>query len=321
MIARLLQAGRPWLLMSLMFAAIALAWPIRPVTVAPGAAAILVFDITQSMNVVDMRINDEPVARIAFAKASAMAAVDGLPCGTAIGIGILAAHRALLLVAPVEVCQHRVELTQAIGFVDPAMAWQGNSEVAKAYYAALQIAAAQPNRPALVLLSDGHEAPPLNPLHRPSWDPPDRPAPALIAGLGRLVPSPIPKTAPDGRSLGYWGADDVLQIDTYTAGRGGSSAGEKMVETEAGKPVDARAVGTPGSEHLSALREPYLQLLADETGAHYARLDRVDDLQEALEQVLVMPGIASLAAVRIAASLALAMLCAFYAQRWLGRSA
>lgn len=310
---------RAWLPgLALLSAAIGVAWPEPPVQVGPGAAGVLLFDVTQSMNVADMNVEGKPVSRIVFARAAARQAVNELPCGTALGVGILAAHRALLLVAPVEVCQYRHELVQAIDFIGPAMAWQGNSEIAKGYYAGLRIMADLPGKPALVLLSDGHEAPPISPLHRPAWDASDNPARALVAGIGGATAAPIPKTDPEGRSLGFWGPDDVMQIDGYSTGRGGSNEGERYVESEAGKPIESRALGTPGTEHLSALREPYLQLLAEETSARYVRLTRPDDLRIALTRTLIMPGWFESNARRFAAAIALLLLAAYYVSLWPG---
>ena len=93
---------------------------------------------------------------------------------------------------------------------------------------------------------------------------------------------PIPKTDPGGQPLGYWRADDVLQTDPRSLGRGGSVAGEQMADDGDVAAAPALPGATPGREHLSALREPYLQLLAGETGLRYHRLRDVDALLAAL---------------------------------------
>jgi len=299
--------------------AIALWWPEQKILTAPGAGAVLMFDITQSMNVEDVGISKTPVTRLEMARQAALQAVDELPCGTALGTGIFAAHRALLLTAPIEVCQNRLEIRKAINFIGPAMAWHGNSEIAKAWYSSLKIGAGLDGKPAMIFLTDGHEAPPISPLHRPIYDEPPGRGAALMVGIGGKFPVPIPKNDPSGRPLGFWTADEVMQIDRYQQGRGGSTAGEKLVELDDGTKPDLRVGGTPGSEHLSALREPYLRLLAAETAASYVRLDEPEALVSGLKQVLVMPGLSDLNTRRLLAALALLLVGLFYRLSWLRR--
>ena len=65
---------------------------------------VVVFDITQSMNVEDYDLNGLPVSRLAFAKEAVRRALRELPCGSRIGWGAFAEYRTILLLAPVEVC-------------------------------------------------------------------------------------------------------------------------------------------------------------------------------------------------------------------------
>ena len=73
---------------------------------------------------------------------------------------------------------------------------------------------------------------------------------------------------------GYNSADS----DSYRA----AGIDDHMVITGEARPADQRAAGTPGQEHLSSLRGDYLQLLATETGARYARLVAPPDLASAI---------------------------------------
>lgn len=248
----------------------------------PRFEHLVVIDVTQSMNVADMEQAGRPVSRLAAAKATLREALESLPCGSRVGLAIFTEYRSFLLLAPVEVCANRAEWRDTLATLDGRMAWSGNSEVAKGLHSALGVSKALPGRPSLVFVTDGHEAPPLNPRHRPRFDD-DKPGevPGLLVGVGGTKPSPIPKLDPRGRPLGTWGADEVLQTDPRSLGRGGSVGGEAMVDDAAA----ATAVGlgaTPGAEHLSALREPYLRLLASEGGLGYLRLDRPDALAAAL---------------------------------------
>jgi mxaL protein len=183
------------------------------------------------------------------------------------------------------------------------MAWRGNSEIAKGLHSAIGIVKQVPGVPSLVFITDGHEAPPLNPRHRPGFD--DRPGEVggLIVGVGGTTPAPIPKSDPSGRPIGFWSADEVLQTDPRSQGRGASVGGEAM--TEEGDAAPAVGLGaTPGAEHLSSLREPYLRLLAAENGLGFHRLDDVEPFVEALQA----PSLARPVLTRVDARVALAAL-------------
>ncbi|MFG5407039.1 MxaL protein [Piscinibacter sakaiensis] len=180
---------------------------------------MVVFDVTQSMNVADVLWAQRPVPRLVLAKRLWHDALLRLPCGSRIGWGLFTEYRSFLLLAPVEVCANLGELRATLAHIDGRMAWSGNSEIAKGLYSGLAVAAALPERPGLVFVSDGQEAPPLDARHRPSFP-----------------------------------------------GRAGEVAG----------------LATPGSEHLSGLREAYLRLLAGETGLHYRTLHDAEGLHEAI---------------------------------------
>ncbi len=244
-------------------------------------AAVVAIDITQSMNVVDRTLDGRRVSRLVQSKALLERALAQLPCGSALGWAIFTEYRSFLLLAPIEVCEHRRELLEALRRIDGRMAWAGNSEVAKALNSGLTIAHALPGKPALVFVSDGHEAPPVNPRYRPSFALGRGEVRGLVVGVGGDAALPIPKIDPSGQPLGDWRADEVLQIDPRSLGRGGSVGGEQMVEPEDLTVVPLPGV-TPGTEHLSALREAYLQLLASETGLGYLRLDDARGLVAAL---------------------------------------
>jgi mxaL protein len=246
---------------------------------------IVVLDVTQSMNVTDEAIAGRPVSRLDWIKHLLGAAIDDLPCGSRLGWAIFTEYRSYLLWTPVEVCANRAELRATLAAIDGRMAWTGNSEIAKGLHSAWAIARELPGRPAIVFVTDGQESPPLNPRHRPHFD--DKPGElaGLIVGVGQTRPSPIPKTDPAGRPIGFWGADQVVQVDPRSLGRGASVGGEKLVE-DADDGADGAAAGllgaTPGSEHRSGLREPYLRLLAAEHGLAFIHPTTPKDLSAAM---------------------------------------
>jgi mxaL protein len=255
---------------------------------APSARVehLVVLDITQSMNVPDApgASGGAMRSRLDAAKAALAAAVQELPCGSKLGWAVFSEYRAFVLLAPVEVCGNRNELLATLQEIDGRMAWTGNSEVAKALNSSLRAARELVGKPSVVFVSDGHEAPPVNPRYRPAFDDGLRDAgvTGLIVGVGGDTPLPIPKTDPSGRPLGHWRADEVLQTDPRSLGRGGSVRGEQMVDDQDNVVVPPLPGATPGREHLSSLRESYLRLLASETGLGYHRLQDAGSLLVAL---------------------------------------
>jgi mxaL protein len=253
-------------------AALALAaWGPRPALPVARFDGVIVLDITQSMNAEDSSFDGRPASRLATAKAALQRALEELPCGSRIGLGVFTEYRTMVLIAPVELCENFREITAVLDGIDGRMAWAGRSEIAKGINWALRAALALPGRPALVFVSDGHEAPPIHPAHRPTFDSERGRTAGLLVGVGGPVPVPIPKLGPEGERLGYWRPDEVMQSDPISQGRRTSVSGEQYVETEQMRPPP----GWPatGDEHLSQLREGYLRLLADEVRFDYLRLD------------------------------------------------
>lgn len=207
---------------------------------------IVVFDITQSMDVEDMQLGGDPATRLAFARESARRALRELPCGSRVGWAAFTEYRTLLLLAPIEVCANYNDLQATLAEIDGRMRWGNASEVAKGVFWAVRAARDLGKQTALVFLTDGQEAPPPGAL--PRFD--DVQAGQVrgwLVGVGGSVPLPIPRTDAQGERTGYWRAADVVQREA--------------------------ADGQPRShEHLSELREPHLRMLAGRTGLAYATL-------------------------------------------------
>ena len=274
---------------------------------------VIVLDITQSMDVQDELLDGKPASRLAYAKHALRHALLQLPCGSKVGWGVFTEYRSFLLFEPVEVCANLSELRSTLAHMDGRMAWSGNSEIAKGLHSAVEVARELAGNPTLVFVTDGHEAPPLNPMHRPNVDDKPGAVTGVIVGVGDVRPSPIPKSDPSGRPLGFWQADEVAQTDLYDRGRGASVSGERMSEDAA--VMGAPALGaTPGSEHLSALREPYLRLLGRERGLGFVRLESPEVLAAALTApALAKPTLVSADGRTLFACLALLLLLARYA--------
>jgi len=211
--------------------------------------AVVVFDITQSMDVRDVEVDGARVSRLEFARESARRALRGLPCGSRIGWAAFTEYRTLMLLAPIEVCGNYGDLLSTLSHVDGRMRWGNASEVSKGVYWALRAAKEVAGRPALVFVTDGQEAPPLGESGAPMFD--DL-APGQVhgwlAGVGGPAPLPIPRTDAEGRPAGDWRAQDVVQRT----------------------PLPGRP---PSHEQLSELHEAHLRALATHVGLDYATLD------------------------------------------------
>ena len=206
---------------------------------------LVVIDITQSMYVTDQVLDGRPVSRLAFARASLVRAMQRLPCGSQIGLGIFASRRTLLLLAPTEVCSNRVELEQAIAQIDARMAWEDASVIVRGVYSATDVAFELPQHPSVIFITDGQESPPRAEI--PDFDRPLGRVKGTLVGVGGDLPQPIPHLDKLGQQIGWWSAGEVVQ-----------------------QPVKAGAAAS--QEHLSWLHESYLQALAPHAGLTYARL-------------------------------------------------
>lgn len=246
--------------------------------------ALVVIDITQSMNVPDGRWGSETVTRIELARRGAADLMRSVPCGSRIGLGVFNEYRTFVLLAPLEVCANFHELQATLERIGNRMSWAGASEIAKGINSGLQACRELADKPAFVMFTDGHEAPPISLLHRPKIKLDPGELGGVLVGTGSLRPQPIPKFDPNGAPLGYWKADEVAQTDIYSQGRQSSVPGEKYAED----PADAQAAKPepkakpPGTEHLSALHEEYLEQLAGELGLGYLRLEGPGRLAAAL---------------------------------------
>jgi mxaL protein len=211
---------------------------------------LVVFDISQSMNVEDYELDGVPVSRLDYAREAVRRVLPKLPCGSQIGWGAFTGYQTLLLMTPVEVCEHYNDLLASVGQIDGRMRWSNASEITKGVYWSVVAAQATELRPDIVFMTDGHEAPPLDAAYAPRMFE-DLTGPAIqgwLIGVGGVMPRPIPKIDEEGRRQGYWRAYEVVH---------GPSTGED-----------------PGSagEHLSGVREAHLGAVAEQVGFQSAPL-------------------------------------------------
>jgi mxaL protein len=213
---------------------------------------LVAFDVTQSMGVEDVTLGGRPATRLDLARAAAREALREMPCGSKIGWAIFADYRTMVLLAPLEVCSHYEVLLSTLDGIDGRMRWANASQIGKGVYWAARAAQAIGDGTEVVFFSDGQEAPPLRPgqIGMPALD---GSAPrGVVVGVGGAVPLPIPKQDRDGRTVGIWRADEVVQQ------------------------------GAGSHEELSELDEAHLQAVARQTGLGYVRLGDPASLRRAL---------------------------------------
>lgn len=210
------------------------------------------FDISQSMDVEDVAVragagaDGAPLSRLALSKRAAAALVARLPCGSRIGWSVFVGQRVTTLVEPLEVCAHYEALLASLGSIDGRMRWENSSGVGKGLHQSLRAASEIGEGTAVLMFTDGQEAPPLR---EGATGMPKNPAAGVggfVVGVGGDVPVRVPKTDVDGRRVGFWDDADVVQLPG--------------------------AAGATSREALSSLRAPHLRALAELAGLGYVRL-------------------------------------------------
>ncbi|MES1924411.1 VWA domain-containing protein [Salinisphaera sp. T31B1] len=260
-------------------------WPLRQ----PVYSTLFVIDITRSMNVADYRAAGEPVTRLARAKAAVAGAIARLPCGSNAGLALFTERTVNITLMPIEVCAHFNSLQASLELIDWRMAWAADSNVNRALVdgmaklRTLRGAYGIDDTTSLVFLTDGQEAPPVNPRYEPDpallvpgkkegepGAPPADSAPlyGLIVGVGGYTPVPIPKYSPEGERIGVYAEDDVPQAANF-----GQPANPEAIEGYVPRNAPWGRADKHGSEHLSSVREPHLQAIAAKAGFDYIHLD------------------------------------------------
>ena len=253
---------RSWLTPTLAFLLLLVAILIPPFNISRTTYDYLVvFDITQSMNVEDYDINGIPTSRLTFARTAVRRTLHELPCGSRVGWGVFSEYRTLVLLAPIEVCSNYNDLLASLDRIDGRMRWGNASEISKGLFWAMRGARDIGSHPSVLFLTDGQEAPPIDGEGLAMFDDLKRgDIGGWLIGVGGYTPRPIPRTDADGRPIGFWHADEVVQRDTPTAGR--------------------NAVAS--HEHLSEVREPYLRTLAREVDFEYLHMSSLDSIRAAM---------------------------------------
>lgn len=217
---------------------------------------LFIIDITQSMNASDYHQEGLPNDRLGFAKASIRQAIDKLPCGSEVGLGLFTTRNIQVLFEPLEICEHHPIIADVLDHIDWRMAWSADSYIARGLFTGLREAAAGVDT-RLLFLTDGQQFPPEPDF--PTFDGKPGVVSGLIVGVGGSQPVPIPRLDKENQPIGFW---EYMDLGDY---------------------LPTSAMPTDGSSlYLTRLDEQALIHLANITGLSYHRLETPDGFAKAL---------------------------------------
>ncbi|PCJ30435.1 MAG: MxaL protein [Gammaproteobacteria bacterium] len=247
---------------------------------------VFIVDITRSMNTQDYTDNNGgAISRLDKVKQDMISAIQTLPCGSRVGLGLFTERSSALLFSPIEVCSNYSILEDSIQHIDWRMAWVADSNIGRGLYNILkQLKKDFLLSSKLVFFTDGHESPPVNARYQADFaDLTTEKLPAswragLIVGVGNKALSRIPKYDQDGHQTGFYQVDDVPHASSFGLPEDPSKI--KGYIPRNGPWGTEKIVGT---EHMSSLREEYLMNLAKAASLNYHRLTDKQLFSEALQ--------------------------------------
>lgn len=225
-----------------------------------------IVDITRSMNARDYQQQGKAVNRLQFIKQSLHDVLLKLPCQSKVGLGIFTERKSTLLFQPIEVCSSFAEIDSVIQAIDWRMAWAADSRIAKGLSSSMMQLKNSDSH--IVFLTDGQEAPPINPRYKEDFSAFKGQSTGLIVGVGGLHNVPIPKYNSQGKQDGFYQEDDVPHRSTF----GLAPTSSSPVGNFNARNAPFGGAKTSGDQHLTRLYEPYLQELSNEVDWTYHRL-------------------------------------------------
>ena len=242
-----------------------------PKVLLPGGtyAWLFVIDITESMNVRDVDARKPEESRLDRAKASVVAALANLPCGSTAAVALFAGTDTVTLFEPLEVCAHFPAIEATVRNIDWRMAWDGDSRIEAALVNA--IGEAGKRHLDLVFVTDGDEAPHVDVPRLGDLLAIRGPVHGWLLGVGSAEPHPVPRLDAENRIVGYWTAIDAARQGFHP----------NLVETiEHASTDELEKSGALDEvvEHRSALRAAYLKQLGTAAGLGYETAESDDTL-------------------------------------------
>ncbi len=262
------------------------------------------------MNARDYEQKNEAISRLHFVKQTLQELILKLPCQSKVGLGIFTERKATVLFQPIEVCSSYPEIDNVINSIDWRMAWAADSSISKGL--SNIITDLQDKGSDIIFLTDGQEAPPINPRYKTDFSDLKGKLKGMLVGVGGLQNTPIPKYDNQGKQQGFYKEDDVPHRSTF----GMAPTSSVHVEGFNARNAPFGSAKVVGDQHLTRLYEPYLQELSKEVDWSYHRLETTEQLYFVLQvprfakQQNVLSDIRPYAAVT-----ALIFICLIYVQR------
>ncbi len=252
---------------------------IKPQAIKPKPTYNFTFivDITRSMNARDYQQKNETISRLQFVKQTLQKLILKLPCQSKVGLGIFTERKATVLFQPIEVCASYPEIDNVIDSIDWRMAWAADSSISKGLSSI--ITDLQDKGSDVIFLTDGQEAPPINPRYKTDFSDLKGKLKGMLVGVGGLQNTPIPKYDNHGKQQGFYKEEDVPHSSTF----GMAPTSSVPVEGFNARNAPFGSANVLGDQHLTRLYEPYLQELSKEVDWSYHRLESLEKLNVALQ--------------------------------------
>jgi mxaL protein len=232
-----------------------------------------VVDISQSMNVEDVKVNWKTVSRLTYTKELLHEIVAHLPCNTYVSIGLYAGSGVAALYSPLEVCGSYSVIHDTITHIDWKQAWTANSRIRESLGSLATVTRSFPEASNPIVFTDGEEAPRLHTFNTKDLSNFQGGAGWLFVGIGDLSGTPIPKYTEDNQRIGYWSAESfAIQPGISQISEGNMGARDDSVAL------------SESERYLSRLDEKYLISLTREINADYIRGSHVEDVLRAMEK-------------------------------------
>lgn len=231
---------------------------------------MILIDVTQSMNVSDMSINQQPVSRLEYTKQLLKNTIKNLPCNTRVGLGVFFKADVAFLYLPIETCSNLGLLWDTIDHLEWRMASRGNSNIRLGLQSIATTLLTVDEPTNVVFITDGEEAPPLNAINKTSLSGWHGGADWLLVGVGDTEPSPIPKLDSNNKTVGYWSIYSIKIAPGIAVNDGPNN---KRDESYASAPYEY---------YLSKLDEAYMNELASDIQGRYVKAGSFNELTQAM---------------------------------------
>jgi mxaL protein len=232
-----------------------------------------VIDITQSMNVVDMKINGKPASRLDYTKQMLRDTVSSLPCGTKVGLGIFSGINVVTLYVPIDVCKNFSSIQDTLDHIDWRNAWTADSRVRESMLSTAIVVNNFPEPAQVIYFSDGEEAPKLHTYNTRDLSTLQSADGWLLVGIGSLQGGAIPKFTEKNQLLGYW-SHESMQL---APGAAPIAAAGLLKRTK-------DIAENTNDRYISKLSEDSMQAMAKEISATYLRGNSFQALQSAMKK-------------------------------------